>query len=109
MSRDCISQCAPNEAAFVLQCVDAMVAGSNGARLIVRHLTQQGDQRDFVPHGTVEQIMVDILSVEAAKAKADICGNVSGNLWNAMANIIKAEVKPHREILSEARDRVERV
>lgn len=63
----------------------------------------------FVAHGTVEQFKVDILSVEAVKAEADICDSVGGNLGNVMANIVEAEVKPQREVISQASDRVERI
>src|SRR6516162_219648 len=59
-------------ALLVLEQVHLVVARSDGAELVARHLLEVADRLDLLPERAVEQRVIDLLGIAAAETEADI-------------------------------------
>src|SRR5439155_25628155 len=99
----------PHMAVLVLEQVDIVVAGPDGAELRPRHLLEVTDP-GVGPERAVEDGVVDRLRVGAAEPEAHRLGDVVGDDGNAFADVLVLEVDPRRHVAAadveaDARDR----
>ena len=99
----------PHIAVLVLEQVDIVIAGADGAELRPRHLLEMADA-GVLPQWAVEDVVVDRLRVRAAEPEAHLLGDVVGDHRHALADVLVFEVHPRRhvaaaDVKADARDR----
>src|SRR5215475_6540230 len=76
----------PSQPSLVLEAIDIVVAGPDGAELIARHLLEVGDT-GRIPEGSVEQLMIDLHGVVLPNAKANRTPDVVENDLGARRDV----------------------
>src|SRR5262245_8672868 len=87
----------PYQTSLVLEEIDIVVAGPDGAELIARHRLEVGDT-GRIPEGRVEQLVIDLHGVVLPDAEADRAPDVVENCLGARGDVGVLRIEPDRHV-----------
>ena len=88
----------PDQTFLVLEQIDVVVAGTDGAELVARHALEVLDRLDFLPERAVEQRVIDLFRIAAAKPETDVGGDLVEDRPDAVRDALLGHVELHRHV-----------